>query len=71
MSEEKLNVHTLLIMYWISQSGSIANIEAYIWNDKNKEQYSISYKSNRKYKRRMGVHGPLNISEVESGAMEE
>jgi hypothetical protein len=30
-----------------------------------------SHKSYRKYNQRMGVHGPLNNSEVVSGAMEE
>jgi hypothetical protein len=30
-----------------------------------------SHKSYRKYKSENGAQGPLNISEVESGAMEE
>jgi hypothetical protein len=30
-----------------------------------------SHKSYKKYKSENGVHGPLNISEVESGVMEE
>jgi hypothetical protein len=45
-------------------------LAVYKRNDKNNEYYSISSPIGNT-NQRVGEHGPLNISEVGSGAMEE